>query len=286
MAERLFVLDTEMTQLADKIREKTNSTDPLSFPQGFIDAIDNAAGGLNFEVVGGTTQPSNPKENTIWVNTNVEIPMWGCGAASERTYTTQGAVWLEIANASDIKMNISEDNTIFIYPKIATQYISNTWVEKDVKIYQNGQWNSLVNILNILKNGTIHSKAGSYVAVGSTSCNGTIYSTSYNTSSGNSGYFSNLIDVTPYKTLRFHINPTGYYDSGLLGLGLMPRVIKASETVNTAINQLTAGKRLYSTGTQWVNIDISSLTGSYYINIISVAKFTIDEIVLTSEVVT
>lgn len=29
---------------------------------------------LNFEVVGGKTQPANPKENTIWVDTEVPIP--------------------------------------------------------------------------------------------------------------------------------------------------------------------------------------------------------------------
>lgn len=35
-----------------------------------------AGGGapLNFKVVGGTSVPSNPKENTIWVNTNTKIP--------------------------------------------------------------------------------------------------------------------------------------------------------------------------------------------------------------------
>lgn len=32
--------------------------------------------GLNFKVVGGTTQPSNPSENTIWVNTDKEITGW------------------------------------------------------------------------------------------------------------------------------------------------------------------------------------------------------------------
>ena len=31
---------------------------------------------LNFKVVGGTSEPSNPKENTIWVNTDVEITGW------------------------------------------------------------------------------------------------------------------------------------------------------------------------------------------------------------------
>ena len=31
---------------------------------------------LNFTVLGGTTRPTNPKENTIWVNTTVEFESW------------------------------------------------------------------------------------------------------------------------------------------------------------------------------------------------------------------
>ena len=34
------------------------------------------SGGLNFDVVGGTTEPTNPKENTIWVNTETKIEYW------------------------------------------------------------------------------------------------------------------------------------------------------------------------------------------------------------------
>ena len=35
---------------------------------------------LNFKVVGGTSAPSNPKENTIWVDTDTEIAEWHFGA--------------------------------------------------------------------------------------------------------------------------------------------------------------------------------------------------------------
>jgi hypothetical protein len=35
---------------------------------------------FNFEIVGGTTQPNNPSENTIWVNTENEITGWYFGA--------------------------------------------------------------------------------------------------------------------------------------------------------------------------------------------------------------
>ena len=35
---------------------------------------------LNFKVVGGTTAPSDPKENTIWVNTDTAIHAWDFSA--------------------------------------------------------------------------------------------------------------------------------------------------------------------------------------------------------------
>ena len=40
--------------------------------------INNSGGGvpLNFKIVGGTTEPTNPKENTIWVNTDTAIKGW------------------------------------------------------------------------------------------------------------------------------------------------------------------------------------------------------------------
>lgn len=41
MAEKLFVFDTEMIQVANAIREKTGSTENLSFPEGFIMEINS-----------------------------------------------------------------------------------------------------------------------------------------------------------------------------------------------------------------------------------------------------
>ena len=45
MAEKLFVLDTEMIQVADKIREKTGTTDLLSWPQDYINAVETMSSG-------------------------------------------------------------------------------------------------------------------------------------------------------------------------------------------------------------------------------------------------
>lgn len=41
---------------------------------------------LNFKVVGGTSAPSNPKENTIWVNTDQKITSWHFGANEPNVY--------------------------------------------------------------------------------------------------------------------------------------------------------------------------------------------------------
>ena len=48
----------------------------------------NVGGGtsLNFKVVGGTSAPSNPKENTIWVNTDKEITSWHFGTEEPNFY--------------------------------------------------------------------------------------------------------------------------------------------------------------------------------------------------------
>lgn len=44
---------------------------------------------LNFKVVGGTDQPANPSENTIWVNTDQKINGWYFGADEPNVYDTE-----------------------------------------------------------------------------------------------------------------------------------------------------------------------------------------------------
>ena len=47
---------------------------------GRTNAGGGAGGGLNFKVVGGTSAPASPKENTIWVNTSTAITSWDFSA--------------------------------------------------------------------------------------------------------------------------------------------------------------------------------------------------------------
>lgn len=110
----------------------------------------NAGGGgstaLNFKVVGGGTAPSNPSENTIWVNTGNAITGWVFSATAPSS-PTAGLVWIRTAAASNAAFNALKRGTIMVYPGSAKQYVSGAWVNKTAMTYQNGAWVSWSLIL-------------------------------------------------------------------------------------------------------------------------------------------
>lgn len=100
-------------------------------------AVDGA--GVNFKVVGGVTQPTDPSENTIWVNTSVDISGW-VFSASELAEPVEGLAWLETGAYSNVEFNALKKGDIRVYPLAAKQYVSGAWVEKSALSYQNGTW--------------------------------------------------------------------------------------------------------------------------------------------------
>ena len=96
-------------------------------------------GGLNFKVVGGTTQPTNYTENTIWVNTSVNIASWAF-SATEPASPKEGMVWITAGNSSTVEFNALKKNGIQVYPISAKQYVSGAWVNKTVKSYRGGKF--------------------------------------------------------------------------------------------------------------------------------------------------
>lgn len=142
-------LDTDLKSVADKIREKSELSNQLVWPSGYIDGIDQLSS-LNFSVVGGTTQPSNPKENTIWVNTDVKITGW-LFDVTEPENPTEGMLWIATGITSPVTLNVLKKDGITIHPLFAKQYISGALVDKPARIYQNGNWKDWV--LFLVKDG-------------------------------------------------------------------------------------------------------------------------------------
>ena len=98
----------------------------------------SAAASLNFKVVGGTSSPSAPAENTIWVNTATEISSWVLSPVQPEA--AEGLVWISMGSASAAAFNALKKNGIMIYPIAAKQYVDGAWANNTAEIYQNGAW--------------------------------------------------------------------------------------------------------------------------------------------------
>lgn len=103
-----------------------------------VAAIPDTFAEMNFKVVGGTSAPSNPTVNTIWVNTSTSITGWVFGPIQPTG--SAGLVWFSTSSFSPVVFNALKTNTIQMLPVSAKQYVDGAWVEKDAKSYQGGQW--------------------------------------------------------------------------------------------------------------------------------------------------
>ena len=97
-------------------------------------------GGSELMIFGGTTRPSKAAQNTIWINTDVNITSYVL-SVTEPTNPVEGMAWVTIGDSGSIKAtNPIGDEWITVYPLSAKQYISGAWVDKTAKSYQNGEW--------------------------------------------------------------------------------------------------------------------------------------------------
>lgn len=234
MNEYLIQKET-LTELADAIRGKNGET-TLYKPSEMVNAIRKIPS-LNFEIVGGTTQPTSPTENMIWINTDTDITEWGFGAMENRpTSSEDGTVFFTTKRYAIISFNSLKENSSFVYPDVAYQYISGAWEAKNVMIYQNGVW---VDI----KNGRLFVDGEQYTAVtggwtssaytlstafsGSTNTKGSVAETivvkavcgSSNIYGGIVGT-ANPIDISYFTTLRAKGNLISYKDSSKYYVGI------------------------------------------------------------------
>lgn len=199
----------------------TAETLPVYCPRGYSieAAICGGGGSLNFKVVGGTAQPTNPSENTIWVNTDVAISSY-VFATAEPSNPKEGMVWIATDKSSDMAFNALKKNAVMVYPLSAKQYVSGKWVDKTAKTYQSGEWidwidpdllyrygNENTAVTGGWKTGTPTTYGSGYNKTGNLTVtndeNGYVAKQTVN--EGNSFlYVSNLIDLTKYSTLYFH----------------------------------------------------------------------------------
>ena len=236
-----------------------------------------AAGGtsLNFEVVGGTTEPTNPKENMIWVNTSNKITGWHFSATQPENMV-EGEVWFATGTSSDVAFNALEKNDIYVYPLKAAQYVNSELNEVTAKFYQGGEWRLLVHELYLYDNGVFDDADGGlqqvgvpYAGGGAGTCEITPgeSSVTIKTNGGTSAlvYFPTKRDLTHFKTLYFDGSfvKSSESNSGSFGLGVW-KTIPTSDA-STEASAILEGFRSQSTHA----LDISNCTGEHYIGIVA-----------------
>ena len=82
-------------------------------------------GGLNLKVVGGTTRPTNPRENTIWANTTTAITGYVLSPTQPET-GTEGLVWLK--------------NAVLLHLASGRLYSGGKWLNINAFVYANNVW--------------------------------------------------------------------------------------------------------------------------------------------------
>ena len=236
--------------------------------------------GLNFKIVGGTSQPTSASENTIWINTDTDITGW-VFSVSEPESPAAGLVWIGIGVASAAEFNALKKNGIVVYPTGAKQYVDGAWANKGAMIYQDGAWVSFSTeaVYLYIEGDTCDSLTGGYTAVGmkssSSSSNVEAPSVTYGESSmvikpvagslTSGHYYGGIvrtvskIDLSQYSKLIFEgtVSGLGYeYSSGKVKIW--------SEMGTHQSDNLVAEGDL-ANGSDPVTVDVSDLTGSYYI---------------------
>ena len=190
---------------------------------GRTNAGGGSGGGLNFKVVGGTSTPASPKENTIWVNTSAEITSWVFSVTEPET-PAAGMVWITTGKSSTAPFNALKKNNITLCPVAASQYVNGAWVEKTAKCYKSGEWVEVkIPGFFIFKSGEgalvpvrhIYGRNASITA----SAEKLVY---YTQSSGDLGEVTtteNLITLTGFTTLKARAKCTFYPGGNSPSLG-------------------------------------------------------------------
>ena len=253
-----MALTEKLTSIADAIRAKSGKTEGLTLSQmpAEIAAIRTGAE-LNFEVV-SNPQPANPKENTVWVDTD-SISDWAFSAA-EPENPVAGMVWFSTGTSSPAAFNALTEGNITVYPVSAKQYVGGVWVDKTAKSYQGSAWAELWD-------GTLYDAGNEYEFITGGWTSGNVSSSSTATpsaitknddrivipnrqSASNGAFTVNAIDLTNYTKLK------AIYSGNTPSLRVAPNYPASSATASAK------GSNVGETRTE-LTLDISGLTGMY-----------------------
>ena len=219
---------------------------------------------LNFSIIGDINEPSNPTENMIWINTNIEISKWSFSTEIPSN-PVEGMIWVKTYFTSPIKINAIKENEINFNLVNCYQYINKSFVEKEAKIYQSSQWIELsAGIFDITKgdDGTLFTQSNSNITI--TTTPGEYVEFKQNSIYKYGIYFNELIDVTGLTSITIMAqSSTTETSSTPETWGLVSSSADLTKPPET--NGYVVSSTISNTAFEERSIDVSSLSGEYRI---------------------
>lgn len=243
--------------------------------------ITNAQGGpdrLKLRVFSGTSAPSAPKDNDIWVNTNIPIGGYKFSGVSHPTWSNgvSGYVYFTStftdAETYEFSTGISftKNTKCGIYARLLQcwQYNGNEYTRKDAYIYHEG-WHQFSSAWN----GELLDGGDQYTGVtgGWKTYYGTISEdTGYLYATGTSGVrlgTASTIDMTGYSQLHVIGGGYGEYTESGSAKNITHTVGVSDDPAAGTFLASASLPKAYGVGSVGeVIIDISNISGSHYVS--------------------
>lgn len=226
---------------------------------------------LNYEVVGGTSAPSSPSENTIWINTSTTITSHTF-SATEPENPESGMAWISVGNYSPAAFSATEENSVMIYPVSAKQYVGGTWVSKTAKIYQGGAWVDWAKWLynnGVWGNGTALTKGYTYGSPTVTYNENFIRVICGSNNISQYLYFPQMENLDGRSKIVFKFKSNAAYTTSYSedwGAG-----VRIGVSTGTDHNSLAAQAKQYNLSadtTYTLEVDVSNLSGYHYVHLL------------------
>lgn len=227
---------------------------------------------IGLKVVGGLARPANPAEGLVWAKTDVE-PTGHHLSATAPGNPIPGMLWIKISDSSNVEIGtpLGKDY-ITIKLDSVSQYVNGAWVSVEAQSFQGGVWNEFA--MYLYRNGNEYeSLTGGWGStdVGYTWGKNTTYlnnatknsdSITIASANGKAGAVGtkNKIDVTNYSRLKFAYSSTANNEAKSIF------ALNAGRNCNKDSNSDIVAFTTYPSGdSKTVELDVSKITGSYYV---------------------
>lgn len=225
---------------------------------------------LNFKIISRNTKEellsTTPTVNTVGAVTDYVVSSWVL-SPTEPPIAEDGMLWIVTGNGSPARFNALKRNCIQIFPVAVKHYISGAWTERTAYLYTESGWVQVgYQTVYLYRNGDrnfeitgdfhLDSPTGTLVPDG-VDAEGNTYLDFFSMPDGEglyqqyTHYTGKMIDVTPFR----YLVETGYHMRHSDTIGL----------VDESGNSVAQVKSTVESGTETLRLDISQITGSYYL---------------------